>query len=996
MIEYTHKTEFSLKNEKQMQNPDPVLEQLLTNTLDGEVRFDAYSKALYSTDASLYEIEPIGVVVPKNKQDVIKTIQIAAEHKIPILPRGGGTSLAGQCVGKAIVIDMSKYMNQLIEVNAAEHWARVEPGIVLDELNQKLKPHGLMYAPDVATSSRANVGGTIGNNSAGSHSLIYGKTIDHVMTLDLVLANGDEITAAPLSFTEVATKKEGNSLEAQIYRELCRISDENTDEIRKRYPRILRRVAGYNLDEYVADAGSKEVTPYRRDGCDAHRPFSLAKIVVGSEGTLATTVEAKVNLVPVPKMTCLCVVHFKSLIAAMEAMQPILDCDPTAVELIDKTILGMAQGSLEFSRLTSFIQGEPEALLAVEFYGENETELHEQIDHLENTLKSTGLGYAYVRCFSAEEKSRVWETRKAGLGLLMGMKGDAKPIGFVEDAAVPIKNLPEYVRRFDEIVTRHDTTASYYAHASVGLLHNRPVINLKSESDIQKMHSIAREVRDLLMDLNGAMSGEHGDGLVRSEWIESMFGSKIYQALREVKNAFDPDGIMNPGKIIDPPPMTENLRFGAKYNTIKIDTYFDFSSQDGFGRSIEMCNGVGACRKTLTGTMCPSFIATREEEHSTRGRANALRSVISGALPHTDFSSERLYDVLDLCLGCKACKAECPSNVDMAKIKYEVLAHYRKANGLPLRNRLFGEIGSLAVLGSAFAPISNWATNNPLSKWIAEKLMGIDQRRDMPTFVHHTFEKWFSKRKSTPTSYKKVVLFHDTFMNYSEPHIGKAATHVLESSGYEVILPMKKCCGRPLISEGMLDRAIENANYNIEQLYTYAEAGIPIVGCEPSCTSAITDDYVDLISTAKAKRVADATFPLEEFLLQEHEKGELTLTYQTEPRDVLLHGHCHQRALSGINPVLKMLEIPKTHNVTVIDSSCCGMAGSFGYEKSHYDISMNIGELRLFPHIRDKTGEYTLAASGFSCRHQIEHGTGILPKHPIEILSEAIQENTQI
>ena len=974
-----------------MQNSEQALEQVLTNEIEGEVRFDAYSKALYSTDASLYQIDPIGVIVPKSKQDVIKTIQIAAERNTPILPRGGGTSLAGQSVGEAIIIDMSKFMNECLEINVDEHWARVQPGIVLDELNHQLKPHGLMYAPDVATSSRANVGGTIGNNSAGSHSLIYGKTIDHVMSLDLILANGDEITADPLSLSELASKKESSTLEGNIYRELCRICSDNEDQIRKRYPQILRRVAGYNLDEYVPNAGSKEVTPYRRDGCDAHRPFNLAKIVVGSEGTLATTVEAKINLVPIPKMTCLCVVHFDSLITSMEAMQTILDCNPTAVELIDKTILGMARGSIEFSRLTSFIQGEPEALLAVEFYGENEDELNNHIDNLERTLKRENFGYAFVRCFTAEEKARVWETRKAGLGLLMGMKGDAKPIGFVEDAAVAIEKLPEYVTRFDKIVKKHDTTASYYAHASVGLLHNRPVINLKSETDIHKMHNIAREVRDLLLDLGGAMSGEHGDGLVRSEWIESMFGPQIYQALREVKNAFDPDGIMNPGKIIDPPPMTKNLRFGPKYNTINIDTYFDYSAQDGFNRAIEMCNGVGACRKTLTGTMCPSFIATREEEHSTRGRANALRSVISGALPATDFTSERLYDVLDLCLGCKACKAECPSNVDMAKIKYEVLAHYRKANGLPLRNRLFGEIGSLAVLGSAFAPFSNWATNNPVSKWIAEQLMGIDRRRDMPSFVHSTFEKWFTKRSSQNSSDKKVVLFHDTFMNFSEPNIGKAAVHVLESAGYEVILPEKRCCGRPLISEGMLDRAIDNANYNIEQLHKYAVEEIPIIGCEPSCTSAITDDYVDLINSPQAKQVADATLSIEEFLVKEKQKNNLQLSFKSESNDILLHGHCHQRALVGTQPVMKLLEMPPGNTVEIIDSSCCGMAGSFGYEKSHYDISMKIGELRLFPSIRERNDNFILTASGFSCRHQLEHGTGILPKHPIEVLHEAIE-----
>ncbi len=969
------------------------LEQLLSDTLAGEVRFDLYSKALYSTDASLYQIQPIGVVIPKDKQDVIKTVQIALEHKVPILPRGGGTSLAGQSVGEAIVLDMSKYMNQLIDVNVAERWARVQPGIVLDELNHKLKPYGLMYAPDVATSSRANVGGTIGNNSAGAHSLIYGKTIDHVMSLDLILSNADQITASPISFKELETKKHRNTLEANIYRELCRICADNEAEIRKRYPRILRRVAGYNLDEFVEDAGSKEVTPYRRDGCDVNHPFSLTKILVGSEGTLATTAEATVNLVPIPKRTALCVVHFESLVNSMEAMQSILACKPTAVELIDKTILDMARGSLEFSRLTTFIQGEPAALLAVEFYGETQAELESQLDTLEKTLKSTGFGYAFVRCFAAEEKARVWETRKAGLGLLMGMKGDAKPVGFVEDAAVPIENLPEYVRRFDEIVTAHDTTAAYYAHASVGLLHNRPIVNLKSETDIQKMHDIAREVRDLLMELDGAMSGEHGDGLVRSEWIESMFGSQIYQAFIEVKRAFDPDGIMNPGKIVDAPPMTENLRFGSDYSTIQIDTYFDFSSQDGFGGAIEMCNGVGACRKTLTGTMCPSFIGTREEEHSTRGRANALRSIISGALPHTELTNKRLQEVLDLCLGCKACKAECPSNVDMAKIKYEVLAHYHKANGLPLRRRLFGEIGALAPLGSMFSPLSNWAVNNTLSKWIAEKIIGVDRRRDMPTFVRPTYEQWFRKRRSPHTSDKKVVLFPDTFMNYSEPSIGKAAVEVLEACGFEVILPKKRCCGRPLISEGMLDRAIENASYNIDALRVYADSGIPIIGCEPSCTSAITDDYLELIGTPDAKRVAEVTCSFEEFFAQLAENGEVPIEFSAEPRDILLHGHCHQRALVGIQPTVKMLSVPAKHDVTVIDSSCCGMAGAFGYEKAHYELSMKIGELRLFGAVREKSlGNFTLSAAGFSCRHQLEHATGVQPKHPVEVLSEALMQ----
>lgn len=967
------------------------LEQILLDQIEGEVRFDPYSKALYSTDASLYQIEPIGVVVPKNKADVIAAVKIAYERNVPILPRGGGTSLAGQTVGRAIVLDMSKYMNQIIEVNVKERWARVQPGIVIDNLNHHLEPHGLMYPLDLATSSRANVGGTIGNNSAGAHSLIYGKTIDHVMSLDLVLSNGDEIVAEPISDEDLAMKCAGDAREGHIYREICRIAAENEEEIRKRYPRILRRVAGYNLDEYVSDAGTKEVTPYRRDGCDAALPFSLAKIVVGSEGTLATITEAKIDLVETPKMTALNVLHFETLIESMEAMQPILDCNPTAVELIDDKIINMTKQSLEFSRVTNFIEGNPGAILAVEFYGDSKDELQEKLDALECKMKSVGLGYAFVRCFTAEEKQRVWETRKAGLGLLMGMTGDHKPVGFVEDAAVAIKDLPEYVRRFGKIVADHDTTASHYAHASVGLLHNRPVINLKSESDIQKMHSIAKHVRDLLMELGGAMSGEHGDGLVRSEWIESMFGPQIYGALREVKSAFDPTNIMNPGKIIDPPPMTQSLRFGPSYRTIKIDTYFDFSSQDGFAGAIEMCNGVGACRKTLTGTMCPSFVGTREEEHSTRGRANALRAVISGNLARESFKSERLHEVLDLCLECKACKAECPSNVDMAKIKYEFLAHYHKEHGLPLRNRLFGDIARLSKFGSKFAPLSNWFANSWFSKRILEKYVGVDQRRSMPRFVHRTFEKRFAGRqRPTGNQRKQVVLFHDTFMNYNYPQIGEAALHVLETAGFEVILPEKKCCGRPMISKGMLEQAIENARYNIEQLKPYAAKGIPIVGCEPSCILALRDDYVDLIEGRDAKLVGEHAFMIDEFLMDSHEAGELNLDFTDARKDILLHGHCHQRAIVGIQPSVKALNLPAGYSVEVIDSSCCGMAGSFGYEKEHYDLSMKIGELRLFDKIKEKEGDFEVAVAGVSCREQIKHGTGKEPKHPIELLADAI------
>ena len=972
------------------------LEQLLTQQVEGEVRFDDYSRALYSTDASLYQINPVGVVIPRTKADVQRTVQICYENDVPILPRGGGTSLAGQTVGQAVIIDFSKYMNQIIEVNVAEHWARVEPGIVLDELNSQLKPYGLMYAPDVATSSRANVGGTIGNNSAGSHSVIYGKTIDHVMELELILSNGESILAKAMTPDQVERKKTEHTLEAKIYRKVCQITHDYQDLIRQRFPRILRRVAGYNLDEFVINAGSKEVTPYRRDDGSDQNLFNLSKIIVGSEGTLATVTESKINLVPIPKMTALNVIHFETLVESMEAVAPILECKPTAIELIDDTIINMTKGSAAFSKASDFIKKNakgngPGAILAVEFYGESPQELISQLDNIEKKMISKGLGYAFVRCITQEEKSNVWETRKAGLGLLMGMTGDRKPVGFVEDAAVRIEDLPEYVRRFSDIIAAHDTTAAYYAHASVGLLHNRPVINLKSESDIQKMHSIAKQVKDLLIDLDGAMSGEHGDGLVRSEWIESMFGSEMYQIFRQLKQTFDPTGIMNPGKIVDGPPMTENLRFGNNYNTIKIDTYFDFSNQGGFNRAIEMCNGVAACRKTLTGTMCPSYIGTREEIHSTRGRANALRHVISGSLPQEHFKSKELYEVLDLCLECKACKSECPSHVDMAKIKYEFLAQYHDQHGLPVRNRLFGHIDSLSDIGSKMAPFSNWLMNSSVSKWMMDKFFGIDRRRSLPNFAEETFVQWFKAQPSrTLENRQQVVFFYDTFTNYNYPNVGQSVVKVLESAGFDVILPPKRCCGRPMISKGMLNEAIQNARHNISWLLPYAQQGLPIVGCEPSCISALTDDYVELLPGDDSRLVAEHTLMIEEFLLKEKER----LRFSDLDQNILLHGHCHQKALIGLQPSLEVLNLPVNYTVNSVDSSCCGMAGSFGYEKEHYDLSMKIAEARLLEpirsHLSDSLGNSQVAISGTSCREQIKHSTGYEPKHIVELLCEAI------
>ncbi len=964
----------------------PDLSDEFKKNVEGEVRFDKYSRMLYSTDASIYQIEPMGVVIPKHKDDVVTAMNIAKDRKVPVLPRGAGTSLAGQAIGEAVIIDMSKYMDKILELNREERWVRVQPGVVLDELNVYLKTYNLMFAPDVATSDRANIGGMIGNNSSGAHSIIYGKTVDYTQELSVVLSNGKETVFKGLSEVELRDKMSLEDLEGHVYREVRRIVQENKEEILRSYPKILRRVGGYNLDEFIDKVEDRL--------CDK---FNLSKIVVGSEGTLATVVEAKIGLVEVPQMTALDIVHFETLTDSMEAVETILESAPSAVELVDKTLLDLAKGSLEYSRRRTFVQGDPGAILIVEFYGTSQDELKGQLDGLEGRLESKNMGSAFVRAIDPQEQNNVWNVRKAGLGLFMSMKGDTKPIPFVEDTAVSPEKLPDYVRKFDKIIEKYGTTSGYYAHASVGCLHIRPLINLKDKEQIENIRSIADEISDLVLEFGGSMSAEHGDGLARSCWNQKMFGPALYGAFKEVKAAFDPDNIMNPGKIVYAEDMNENLRFGADYKTIQIDTYFDFSADGGFDLSVELCNGSGACRKKIDGTMCPSFMATKEEEHSTRGRANALRAVLSGRFPHEEFTSKRLFDVLDLCLECKGCKAECPSNVDMAKLKYEFLAHYYKKNGLPLRNRLFGNIAALGRFGSTFAPLSNWIAKSYPSKWAMEVLFGIDSRRDLPPFASKTFSKWFddgkfhtSGEKSQKRDLGTVVLFNDSFMEYNYPEIGKAAVYLMERAGFRVILPQKVCCGRPMISKGMIDKAIENAEYNVSSLYDYVQKGYKIVGCEPSCVSVIRDDYLDLVKDQKAKEVARNTYMIEEFLKLLVDEGELGIEFKDVKKKILLHGHCHQKALIGSEPSIEVLSLPPGYEVVDANSGCCGMAGSFGYESEHYDISMKIGELDLFKTIGQTPHDFEIAASGMSCRHQIEDGTGRKTRHPVEILADAL------
>jgi FAD/FMN-containing dehydrogenase/Fe-S oxidoreductase len=939
----------------------------LRSRIEGEVRFDRTSRILYSTDASIYQIEPIGVVVPKHEGDVQEVVRLAAREDLPVLPRGGGTSLAGQAVGKAIVMDFSKYMRDVVEVSPEESWVRVQPGIVHDVLGAYLKPHRLRFGPETATSNRANLGGMVGNNSAGARSLIYGKTVDNVHEVRVVLSDGSLATFGPVPRQDLAGKTKGDGLEAAIYRKALALADEHRDEIEKRYPKIPRRVSGYNLDELL-----------KKD------EVNLARLVVGSEGTLASVVEAKLALAPVPPVSGLAVLHFRGLLDALETGCEILELAPSAIELVDEMVMDLARKSLEYSRRMYFVEGEPKALLVVEFIGDTEKEVAAKLDRLEARIGKNAR--PLVRVLEAAEQANVWKVRKAALPLLLGLPGDKKPIAFVEDTAVSPERVPEFIQRFLRILGDHDTVGSFYAHAGAGCLHIRPLVNLKDKAEVKKMTDIAEEVFDLVVEFGGSMSGEHGDGLARSHFNERLFGEKLYRGFQELKAAFDPKGIMNPGKVVNAPGMAENLRYGEAYRTREPLTVFPYQREGGFVRAIELCNGAGVCRKNLEGTMCPSFMVTREEEHSTRGRANALRAALDGRLPKEELTSDRLYQVMDLCISCKGCKAECPSNVDMARLKSEFLSLYHQRRPYSLRERLFTRPEVFGRLGVATRPVSNWLLRQGWFRGFLEAAVGIDRRRSLPPFASETFERWFRRRPpSSKGNGKRVVLFHDTFMNYHEPEIGVSAVALLERAGYDVSLVPKRCCGRPAISKGMLDRARELARENVARLAPFVRDGVPVVGCEPSCILGFRDEYPDLVSGEDAKLLASGSFLLEEFF--DRERIPLGVS---EKRDaVLVHGHCHLKALVGTDSLLSFLR-KVGDSVSLVESSCCGMAGSFGYEKEHFDVSLQMAERRLLPAVREAPSTTVLVAPGTSCRHQIRDATGRKVHHPVEVAAKAM------
>ncbi|HEX4594320.1 MAG TPA: FAD-linked oxidase C-terminal domain-containing protein [Bryobacteraceae bacterium] len=950
-----------------------ALQGELKRQIEGEVRFDQISRALYSSDASVYQIQPLGVVVAKNRQDIIRIVEICGRFRCPITMRGGGTSQAGQAIGEGIQVDTSKYYNQVLEVNAEERWVRVEPGIVLDELNAQLAPLGLRFAPDISTASRATIGGMMANNSCGARSVLYGKTIDHVLEQTVLLADGSVVQFREMSRAEAP---KGQTLEAVCYSTVLRLASEHAAEIDKRYPKILRRVGGYNLDEFR----------------DSSKPINLARIMVGSEGTLGVVLQAKLRLVPLPKFKAVMVISFADLLEALSAAPVILRHGPSAVEVMDRSILDNTRQNAVLDKIrTTFIGGDPEATLCVEFYGDRKEDLPPRLSTLEQDLRSQKLGFQYRIETEPAGQARIWSLREAALGLSMAMKEEAKSIPFVEDTAVAPDKLSNFIGRFLTILRSHDTSAGIYAHASVGCLHVRPVINMKTEQGIRAFETIAQEVAELVLEFGGALSGEHGDGLVRSPFMRQMFGDDLYEAFREIKRTFDPLGIFNPGKIVNAPPLTTNLRYGTKYKAATPTTWFDYSEYGGFAGAIEMCSGVGACRKKLSGTMCPSYMATREESDSTRGRSNVLRLAISGRLDESGLGDDGVYQVLDLCLECRACKSECPVGVDMARFKSEFLADFWSRHGTPLRAKALGNVHKLSVWGSRFAPISNWIAGSGPARWLNDWLVGLDQRRALPPWQRETFEKWLARNPRQSAAGTAVTLFNDTFTNHFEPEIGVAAVEILERGGCSVNVVRPGCCGRPLISQGLLEEARAHAAIVVDALFPIASRGESILFCEPSCLSAMKDDAPSLLrgeQQQRARVVAKACRLFEEFASQ------LDLPLRAGPAKILLHGHCHQKSMDLLPATTALLSHIPSCSVVDLDAGCCGMAGSFGYIKGHYDVSETIANRRLLPAVKAMKSGEVLVAPGTSCRRQVLEFSGAKAVHPATLIRSLLPDST--
>ncbi len=946
----------------------------LRTAMAGEVRDDRYTRHLFSTDASMYSIEPLAVTFPRDAADVAAAVAVCAEQGVPMLPRGAGTSLAGQTVGRAVIIDTSRHMDGIAELNPEARTARVQPGVVQDDLNRAAARHGLLFGPDTSTSNRATVGGMIGNNSAGSGSVLYGMTIDHVRALDVVLSDGS--TAA--FTTGRSTLASAGALESRIRAELPAIVERHRAAIATGFPPYWRRAGGYRLDR-LADASG----------------LDLAGFVVGSEGTLAITTEATVGLVPLPRFRAIAVGHFASVVEAIAATADALSVQPAAVELIDSTILELSRRRLEYAALGSILEGSPGALLFVTINGDTPAEAEAGVDRVAELWHTHGHGYHTLRATTPAQQGALLKVRAAGLGLLMAAaEGTRRPVAFVEDTAVDPDHLPEYTRRFAAILDRHNLRAGFYGHASVGCLHIRPFMDLTVPAEVATMRAVAEEVRDLVAEFGGANSSEHGDGLARSEFNRHIFGDELYEAMREVKRLFDPAALLNPGKIVDAPSMTDNLRDLALLTPRPLTTRLSFAATGGMRGAADRCMNIGVCRKGSTGVMCPSYMATREEEHSTRGRANALVLALSQPDPRRGLGDARLHDILDLCLECKACKSECPLGVDMASMKSEFLHQYQAEHGVPLRARFFAAARRLNRLGSAFAPLSNALTAMPGARALMERALGITRHRPLPRFERNTLLRWHGRRERRHTAtLGRVLMLANSFTTFTEPGVGIAAVELLEMAGWEVELIGDRCCGRAAISKGQLDEAGRLAEAMTTRLVGRAREGAVIVGVEPSCVLTLVEEHLSLQPDREDARVVAAQVRLaDQLILEAIDAGRLRLDPRADVagRRILFHGHCHQKALSGTTATVQLLSRIPGATVVELDAGCCGMAGSFGFEVEHYELSMRIGGMRLFPTVNAEPGDTLIAATGVSCRQQITHGTGRQPRHPVELIRAAV------
>jgi FAD/FMN-containing dehydrogenase/Fe-S oxidoreductase len=954
----------------------PDLERRLDAALDGEVRFDAYSRHLYSRDASAYAIEPLGVCFPRHADDVVAAVTVCAELGVPILPRGGGTSLAGQCVARAVVLDLSRHMRTIVDIGDGR--ARVQPGVIQEQLNRAAAAHGLQLGPNTSTANRATLGGMIANNSSGSQSIKYGMTIDAVERLDVVLADGTRARLEAVSEEVRAARAAAPTLEGAIYRELPRIYDRHREALRN-YPRWWRQAGGYRLDRVMSG--------------DAFNP---SQIVAGSEGTLAIVVEAEVALAPVAKHRVMAVGHFASTAEAIAATGDAMEQDAISVELLDRFILDLSRRKLEFRALGDILEGDPDALLFVEFEGDDRDEVMSRLDALEAAWSEHGHGYHTLRATDAAEQAKVLEVRKSGLGLLMAAsRGSRRPLAFIEDTAVPPEKLNDYVADFKALLDARGLTAGFYGHCSVGCLHIRPFVDLREPGGVEVMREVADEISELVLRYGGVNASEHGDGLVRSPFNRRMFGDELYEAMREVKALFDPDGLLNPGKIVDAAPLHENLRDPALPPAPPLVTTLHFDGAEGMRTAADRCMNIGLCRKTQTGVMCPSYMATLEEDHATRGRANALVRALSQPDPHAALGDERLHEILDLCLECKACKRECPLDVDMAALKSEFLSHYQDIHGTPLRSRAFGAIRALNRAGAALAPVSNLAPRLPGARAVLERTLGIARERPLPRFERETLLRWDARRArpAAPAPRGDVVLVADSFTTFTEPAIGRAAVELLERAGWRVRLQTAGCCGRASISKGLLAQAQRMARAMVDRLAADAERGTPIVGVEPSCLLTLRDEYLALLpGDARAENVAAQARLVADLLVDAIDAGDLRLRADSPlaGRRVVFHGHCHEKAGVGTEASRALLERIPGAEVEELDAGCCGMAGSFGFESEHYELSRQVGELRLMPALRAEPADTVVAATGVSCRQQIGHFAGRAARHPVELVAEAV------